>query len=127
MGLAFVGYVAAMWVNSVARWVYMGTVTDISSLFAGSAVGFLNATITMSIALGFAIIGLLVQYRSKAQLAIKLFALSLSFVGLYFLLFLIDSVLTNALNSVMLREIWATPLLGLGLSLLYVALRQKRA
>ncbi len=64
------------------------------------------------------------------QSAIKLFALSFTFTGLYFLIyfvnFFIASALTSNLKSVRLMEIWVTCLFGLGLSMLYYNSKQKR-
>ena len=57
--------------------------SGIASLFTlASIVGFLNALIILSCALGFTIAGVLTLYRNKALLAIKLFALSLTFIGM---------------------------------------------
>ena len=130
LSLTFLCYIATIWVNSIARWVLIVMNSGIASLFTlASIVGFLNALIILSCALGFTIAGVLTLYRNKALLAIKLFALSLTFIGLYFLIFLVNTFATSALSSAyrsaMLMEIWATPLLGLGLSMLYVSLKEK--
>jgi hypothetical protein len=122
LSLTLLCYVATIWVNSISRWISTMMNSGIASLFTlASTVGFLNALIILSCSLGFTIAGVLTLYRHKALLAIKLFALSLTFVGLYFLIFLVNTFATSSLSSAyrlaMLMEIWATPLLGLGLSM----------
>jgi hypothetical protein len=126
-GLAFVGYVAAIWVNNILRWVFMATLMGVQFLFAGTtSLGFFNAAVLLSLALVFAVTGLFyLLKRGSNLLTVKYFALSLALVGAHFLIYLVYSVLAGALKSVMLVEIWAVPLLGLGLSVFFAVSKSK--
>ena len=122
-GVAYVGYVAAIWVNNTFSWVYVAGILDSQFLIAGkTAIGFINVVVVLSLALVFAM-GWFVSLlkRGNNRLTTKLFGLSIALLGTYFLIYLIYSAFAAALNAVMLAEIWAIPLLGLGLSLFYKA------
>ncbi len=123
LGLAFLGYVCAMWVNNILRWGFMASIMGIEFLFAGTtSVGFFSAAVFLTCALVFAAVGLFSIMKHKAaMLTGKLFGLSLCMIGTYFTIYLIYSIIENALGSIMLVEIWALPLLGLGLSIIYAA------
>ena len=54
----------------------------------------------------------------------KMFGVSLAALGAHFLGYLIYAYLTGSLGLVMLWEVWAIPLLGLGASLFYEAVRK---
>ncbi len=118
-GFTFVGYIGALWVNSVFRWFDMISADGLSVFFSGSrAVGSLNAFIVMSLAIIFSIIG--VYYLLKREKNPRFWiGLSLVMVGLHYLIYLIYTYYYGGMiNSVMLQEVWAIPLLGLGVALL---------
>ncbi|MFB3889814.1 MAG: hypothetical protein ACE14S_10020 [Candidatus Bathyarchaeia archaeon] len=111
--LAFVGYVAATWVNNNSRWIAM---TDLSPV---QLAGFANGTISLTIALVFAAGWCLTVWRGRGRaLGTRLFGLSLVMLGAHFLLYLAYTVVVSTLSAVMLVEVWAIPLLGLGAALL---------
>lgn len=126
-GLAFVGYVAAIWVNNILRWVFMATIMGVQFLLTGTpSIAFLNAAVLLSSGLAFALAGFVyLLKRGSNLLTVKLFALSLALVGTHFLIYLVYSVLAGALKSVMLVEIWTVPLLGLGLSIFFAVSKSK--
>ena len=84
-----------------------------------TSLGFLNSVVTLSLSIFFAVVGLYVLYRKgDRRLSIRLFALSLIMLGLYFVVFIVYSVIADALKWALLVEIWPITLLGLGLSML---------
>jgi hypothetical protein len=84
-----------------------------------TSLGFLNSIVTLSLSVFFAVIGLYILYRKgDSRLSIRLFALSLTMLGLYYVVFIVYSVIADALMWVLLVEIWPIILLGLGLSML---------
>lgn len=117
-GLAFCGYTMALWSNSVLRWVDMVSAAGVSFFFTGtSAFGALNAFVFMSLAVVFAVFGVfgLLKRRESAK---KWLGLSLLMTGLHYTLYVVFAYFTETLNSVWLIDIWAIPLLGLGISML---------
>jgi len=118
VGVAFVGYIAALCVNSVLKWFEMVSVEGIAVFPTGIMVpGALIALAFMPLAVVFAALGAF-SFVEKNSSAIKWLGLALTLVGLHYLVFVIFSYFSNILNFAMLAEIWAIPLLGLGLSLL---------
>ena len=84
-----------------------------------TSLGFLNSVVTLSLSIFFAVVGLYILYwKRNLRLSIKLFALSLTMLGLYYVVFLVYSVIADALKWALLVEIWPITLLGLGLSML---------
>lgn len=118
VGVAFVGYVAALCVNSVLKWFEMISVEGIAIFPIGIRVpGVLISFAFMSLAVGFAVLGSFSLVKKKKS-STKLIGASLALVGLHYLVFVIFSYFSNMLNFAMLAEVWAIPLLGLGLSML---------
>ena len=120
---AFLGYTAAIGVSSISRWVVYAQYFNNQVFPSGSALlGFINSVVCMFLALAFAIAGSFLLLKTKNHnLATKSFGVSLFALGTHFLGYLIYAYLTGSLGLVMLWEIWAIPLLGLGVSLFYVA------
>jgi hypothetical protein len=117
VGFAFVGYITALWSNSVFRWFDMIANEGFSVFFTGiRAVGSLNAFIVMSLAVGFGALG--VYYLLKGRkVAIKWAGLALGMVGLHYLIYLVYSYFGGMINFVLIIEVWAITLLGLGVSI----------
>jgi hypothetical protein len=82
------------------------------------AFGFLNSAVFMSLAIAFSIVGSYRLSRKKEKFALKWIGLSFASVGIHFVIYLIYSTYLNSLNYSLLVDIWAIPLLGLGLSIL---------
>ncbi len=117
---AFVGYIAALCVNSVLKWFEMVSVEGIAVFPTGIRVpGALIAFVFMSLAVVFAAFGAF-SLAKKESSAITWLGLALVLVGLHYLAFVIFSYFSNTLKFAMLAEVWAIPLLGLGLSMLKV-------
>ena len=86
-GFAFVGYIGALWVNSVFRWFDMISADGLSVFFTGiRAVGSLNAFIVMSLAIIFSIIGVYYLLKRKRNPRFWI-GLSLVMVGLHYLVY----------------------------------------
>jgi hypothetical protein len=118
-GLAFAGYVAALWVNVVFRWLDMFSVGGLDFLLSGIiAIGFLDATILMSLVLILAIGSSYYFAKQKWHSAAKWLGLALAALGLHYLIYLVYSYLADALSLAFLIDVWAIPLIGVGLAIL---------
>ena len=118
IGITFLGYIGALWANTVFRWFSIGFTEGESFLWADST-GFLawNALILMSLALVFAVFGAY-NLSSKKSSSFRWVGLSLVMVGLHYLFYVIYHFYIDALISVWLIDVWAFSLLGLGLLIL---------
>jgi hypothetical protein len=117
--LAFVNYVAALLLNSMFRWFDMISNEGIMFLLSGiRALGFLNAVIVMSLALIFSIVTYYNLFKNKKALAYRWCGLTLTLIGLHYIIFLFYSYVVGALDYVWLVDIWTIPLFGLGFSIL---------
>lgn len=118
VGAAFVGYVAALWANSVLKWFEMLVTEGIAFFFVPiRAVGALNDFVLMSLAIVFAVVGAFSLVRKNSS-AMRWLGLTLTMVGLHYLVYVVYSYFGDMLSYVMLAEVWAIPLLGLGLTML---------
>ena len=116
--ISFVGYIVALWANSVFHWFGLALTQGISFLWIepNSLLGW-NSLILMTLAVIFSILGALNLSKKKKQTSTYV-GLTLAFVGLHFLIYLVFNVLNGSLISVWLTDIWAIGLLGLGLSII---------
>ena len=120
VGAAFVGYIVALWANSVLKWFDMTLAEGFSFFTSGiRAIGALNAFVLMSLALGFSVYVAFLLIKGNIRSAFKWAGLVLVLVGLHFLIFVIYSYLVGIESFLMLAEIWTIPLLGLGLTMLW--------
>lgn len=118
IGFAFLGYILALWTNSVFRWFDMVVDAGFMVFFSGvTGVGALNAFVFMSLAVIFAIIGMFGLMSKRLRSGFMWFGLSLVMVGLHYVIFIGYSYYVNALGSVMLIDVWTIPFLGVGLAL----------
>ena len=119
ISITFVSYIASLWVNSVVKWFEMVNAERLSFFAIGvRSLGAINSFLLMSMALVLSIGGALSLFKKDFNSASKWLGLSLAFVGLHYLIFVIYSYLVGIEGFLMLAEIWAIPLLGLGLTLL---------
>ena len=127
VNFAFLGYVGAIGVGNIFRWIVYAQYFNNQVFSSGSAlVGFLNSVVFMFVALAFAVAGSFFFLETKnLSLAAKMFGVSLVALGVHFIGYLTYAYLTGSLGVVMLWEIWAIPLLGLGASLFYEARHKK--
>ena len=118
IGVASMGYITALWVNNVLRWFDMLWTYGIDFVLSGDTyLGFINGIITLSLALVFAFVGFSSLLRN-GKVNTKWWGLSLILVGLHFLIYLLYSVYVDAVSFAFLNELWAIPLLGLGVAIL---------
>ncbi len=118
-GVAFVGYIAGLWANSVFRWFNMVGERGIAFLLTGTtATGFLVEFSLMSLAVVFAVEGAYSITRRKESSAFKWLGSALAMVGLNFVIYLVNSYNGGMLSYVLLVDVWAIPLLGLGVTML---------
>jgi hypothetical protein len=119
-GVAAIGYLIGIWIINVFRGLSMIDIEGIGSLITNvTSVGFLNAIITLSLSLIFAVAGFYtLQKNGNKRLSTRLIAFALIMLGLHFVIFILYSAITNAWKWVLLTEIWPIVLLGLGLNML---------
>jgi hypothetical protein len=126
--LAGIGYIFAMWIYNMFRWVSMSGIFEAAdprlavNLFSGITVlGFLNTALTLTLSLVFAIAGsyMLIK-RNNQKLATQLVGIAILLFGLYFVLYVLYAWFApNEWAFVLvLTQIWLAPLVGLGVGLL---------
>ena len=127
IGLSFVGYIIALWANSVIKWFDMVFAEGFSFFALGiRALGAINSFVLMSLAVFFGILAAYSMVKKRLESAIKWGGLSLALVGLHFLIFMIYSYLVDIVNYLMLAEIWTIPFLGLGITMIIASLRRRK-
>ena len=88
-------------------------------MFSGFiSLGALNSLILMSLALFSAIIGAIFLGKKDFGSAAKWAAITLIFVSVHYIIYVVYSFLVGMENFLMLAEIWTIPLLGLGMTML---------
>jgi hypothetical protein len=117
-GIAFSGYIIALWANSGIRWFDMISTTGIQFFFTGiNVAGALNHLILMSSAVAFSIIAV-ISLTKQRKTTEKWLGLSLTMVGIHYTIYAVFSYLIGNLSAIWLVDIWAIPLLGLGITIL---------
>ena len=118
--LTGLGYLVGIWCNNVFRWFSMAQITSIAFILTGTTgVGFVSALAPLSISLFFAFLSFHTLFgKQNAITAIRMAGVSLVFLGLYYVLYLIYSAVTNSLSFVFLVEFWPVTVLGLGVGML---------
>ncbi len=119
VAVAFAGYVSALAVNAVFRWMDMLSLGGFGFLSGIIAVGFVSAVVLMPLAVVFALVGAFSWFKRRTLLAVACCGAALSLVGLYYAVYWIYSYFANSLNFVPLVDVWAVPLLGLGVTLIF--------
>jgi hypothetical protein len=118
VAVAALGYIAALWFNSVFRWFDQITVIGTSFLMRGAASwGFLGSLTAMSLAIVFAVPGAYLLAKNRGE-SLWWFGLSLLMIGIYYVVYVVYSFSSSNLDSAMQIDVWALPFLGLGLSLM---------
>jgi hypothetical protein len=116
VGITFVGYIVALWANSVFHWLGLLLTEGLSFLFLDiSSILAWNSLVLMTLAVIFAVFGG-IQISRNRELS-SWVGLSLSLVGLHFLIYLMFNLFSGSLISVWLTDIWAVAFLGLGISI----------
>jgi hypothetical protein len=118
LGIASVGYIAALWFNSVFRWFDQIAVIGSEFLLRGATSwGFLVSLTAMSLAIVFAVPGAYFLAANKGESS-KWFGLSLTMVGVYYVVYVAYSFTSSNLDSAMQIDVWTLPFLLLGVKLL---------
>jgi hypothetical protein len=119
-GIAALSYIAGIWVNNVFNWLNTAATAGAEAVLSGiTLLGFLNAVVTLSSALVFAVAACYTLLKkADSRQTTKLYAWALILLGTYFVVFILYSALNNTLKSMLLVEIWPVTLLGLGLGML---------
>jgi hypothetical protein len=118
VGIASLGYVGALGINSVFRWFDQIAVIGSEFLLRGAtAWGFLVSLTAMSLAVVFAIPGAYFLAKNKGE-AMWWFGLSLTMIGIYYAVYVAYSFTSSNLDSAMQIDVWTLPFIGLGLSML---------
>ena len=103
------------------RWLSMVEMSGLDFILSGNVIiGFLNSLVTLSLSLILVVLGYYyTEYKNSQKLGTKLFGMSLIFLSLHFIIYILYSVFVGAsLYSIMLVEVWPVAVLGLGLILL---------
>jgi hypothetical protein len=125
VGIAGLGYVTALWFNSVFRWFDQIAVIGSDFLLRGAASwGFLVSLTAMSLAVVFAVPGAYFVAKNKGE-AIKWFGLSLLMIGLYYAVYVAYSFTNGNLDSAMQIDVWTLPFIGLGLAFLRMKSKER--
>ena len=122
---AFAGYVTALGVNAVFRWLDMLSLQGTVFLTGIVAVGFVSAVVLMPLAVIFAFAGAISWAKSKARFAMTWAGAALTCVGLYYAIYLVYSYFAGSLNYLPLVDVWTVPLLGLGITMLVNVFRMR--
>ena len=119
VSVAFVGYVTSLWVNSVFKWIDMTVAEGFSIFFNGvRSLGALSAFILMSLALVFSVFAAFSLVKKDFGSSFKWLGITLAMVGMHYLISVVYHYLVGMEAYLMMVEIWAIPLLGLGLAML---------
>jgi hypothetical protein len=119
-GLSSMNYVIALWASYMLKWTEMSFVDPyLFSAFAPRIFGFLNTIVVQSLAVVFAIVGVLHIFRkSGADNTMRWWGLSLIFLSTHIILYVIYVVSVGIPRFIPFGELWIIPLLGLGIYLL---------
>ncbi|MEJ2280432.1 MAG: hypothetical protein P8X97_00715 [Candidatus Bathyarchaeota archaeon] len=117
--VTLVAYVTVLWANSVLKW-FDRIISEGFSFFSFgiNALGALNSLLLMSLALICTVIGAYYLARQKLGSTLKWLGLAFSMIGLHFIIYVLYSYLVGMLSFIVIAEVWAIPLLGLGMSML---------
>ncbi|MCW3998520.1 MAG: hypothetical protein NWF10_08150 [Candidatus Bathyarchaeota archaeon] len=116
-GLTYLAYLVAIWVNHGSRWFDMALTSGISLLQTSlNPLGVFNSFVILSLSVTFAVVSF-IKMKQGGALS-RWFGLSLTLLGLHFIILVIFYALIDSLHVVYLFEIWTIPFFGLGLALL---------
>ncbi len=119
-GLAYMSFVIALWVTYMLKWREMMAVDPyLFSALSVRILGFLNTVIVQSLAVVFAVVGvLLIMRKSGLHKAIRWLGLSSIFLSLHIIIYVIYVTHVGITRFIQFGELWLIPLIGLGLYLL---------
>lgn len=119
-GIAFTGYIIALWSNVIlGRWfdmLYVEGTAFLESMIV--SVGFFTSTILMTLAVAFAMIAAFLLFKQRRPKARMYVGIALFLVGLHYIFYtLYNFYVGMSFDWVMLIDVWAIPLLGLGIAI----------
>jgi hypothetical protein len=118
LGIGIVGYVLALWFNSVFRWLDQIAVIGSSFLLRGATSwGFLVSLSAMSLAVIFAIWGAHFLAKNHGE-ALSWLGLSMAMIGVYYAVYAAYSYTSGNLESAMQIDVWTIPFVFLGIALM---------
>jgi len=119
-GLSSMNYVIAQWVVYTLKWIEMTAVYGLNVLVNPPSIyGFLSTFITLSLAVVFAVAGELnILKKSGGNKTMRWWGLSSIFLSTHTILYVFYSAYIKAWQLIPFAELWAIPLLGLGVYLL---------
>ena len=116
-GLAYTCFVVAVFVTYMLKWREMMAVDPY--LFTALSVrilGFLNTVIVQSLAVAFAVVGVLLILRKRGlQKAMRWLGLSAIFLSLHIIIYVIYVTPVGITRFIQFGELWLIPLIGVGL------------
>lgn len=120
IGLAVMSYVVAQWIIYMLKWSEMTAVDPyLFSAFSIRILGLLNTLIVQSLAVVFAVVGLLRLVRKNgAEKALKWWGLSLVFLSLHITLYVVYVIGVGIPRFIPFGELWLIPLFAVGVYLL---------
>lgn len=119
-GLSYMSFVVAIWVTYMLKWREMMAVDPyLFSALSVRILGFLNTVIVQSLAVVFAVVGVLIILRKhNLQKAIRWIGLSAIFLSLHIIIYVIYVTHVGITRFIQFGELWLIPLIGVGLYLL---------
>jgi hypothetical protein len=119
-GLAYMSFVVAVWITYMLKWREMMAVDPyLFSALSIRILGFLNTVIVQSLAVVFAVVGVLLILRKHGlHKAMRWLSLSAIFLGLHIVIYVIYVTHVGITRFIQFGELWLIPLTGVGLYLL---------
>jgi hypothetical protein len=119
-GLSYMSFVVAIWVTYMLKWREMMAVDPyLFSALSVRILGFLNTVIVQSLAVIFAVVGvLLILKKCGLDKAARWMGLSAIFLSLHIIIYVIYVTHVGITRFIQFGELWLIPLIGVGLYLL---------
>lgn len=125
IGITIIGYTAALWFNSVFRWFDQIAVIGSTFLLRGATSwAFLVSMSAMTLGVIFAIIGTYFLAKNLGE-AMPWLGLSVSMIGVYYVVYAAYSYTSGNLQTAMQLDIWTVPFVFLGIALLKTKVNKK--
>ena len=132
-GFLFLTYVLALWIAYLLKWsdLLNGANITFSNAFTwllGSSrfLSLLNTTVTLTLAVIFAILGTKFLIRKNSNKTIKYWSLSATFLGAFFIFYVLYCIYLGVLLVIPFGEIWIIPFFAFGVYFLLAKDRNNR-
>ena len=119
-GLSYMNFAIAQWVTYMLKWKEMMAVDPyLFSALSVRILGFLNTVIVQSLAVVFAVVGVLLILRKRGlDKAMRWWGMSSIFLSLHIIIYVIYVTSVGITRFIPFGELWVIPLIGLGAYLL---------